>query len=400
MILVGLFLCLLIAGLATPVLSKDEPYNPYGGGIVYGRILGFNLYDELIPVTWADISAYHEGEFVAKAYSMGGGYYEIILPVGWYKLTVEQPGYKPVTREIFVSSASSTAINFVLKLSGEPIYKPKPEPPLQYVVKIAVSGLPAGIKTQLYVDGAPEVELGDGETFELKFEIGTAHTISVQEKIERDGERYIIDEPTLSISTEASHEFRYNTKYLLNFVTDPEELSLPSEPQAGWYPAETIIITPTAPPLIEEQHGVRYRFEAWSLDNQHLEGNPITFKMDKPHLLKVTYSKEYLIEITSPYGTPTGSGWYQAGSTATISIQSSEGLLIKQVFTGWSGDYIGREPTATITVNKPMQITANWTTDYTILILLIAIAAALIVSAALILRYRKPQTTNRRKTAS
>lgn len=384
-------LCLLITvSFMGPVLCQDDDYYPYGGGIVYGQILGFNWFNELIPVVWAEVSAWRNGELVNKAYSMGGGYYEIILPVGWYTLVVEEPGYKTVSREIFVSSGSSTAINFVLELSMEPIHKPKPKPPAQYRVQVAVSGLPDKVKTKLYVDGAVETELGDGETCQLSFDEGTQHKLSVTEMLESDGERYIADQPSVTVSAETSHEFKYQAEYLLKFATEPEGLTLPSEPKAGWYPDGVKVTTPTAPTLLEESWGVRYRFKAWTLDGKELEGNPAEFTMNSPHLLKAVYSKEFLVEVSSPFGEVEGSGWYPAGSTATITVQPSLGFWVKQVFTGWTGDYVGKNPKAAITVNKPMRIAATWIVDYTPLTIVItAVAAAALASVIIALKRRK-----------
>jgi len=387
-------LCLLaVSGLAGAVLCRDDAYNPYGGGIVHGQVLGFNWFNELIPVVWAEVSAWRDGELVAKAYSMAGGHYEIILPVGWYTLVVEEPGYKTVSREIFVSSGSSTAINFVLELSMEPIHKPKPKPPTQYRVEVGVSGLPEKVKAKLYVDGAVETELGTGETCKLSFENGTQHKLSVTEMLEGNGERYIADQPSITVSAEKIHVFNYRAEYFLRFTTEPEGLSLPSTPRTGWYPAGEAVTTPTAPILLEESPVVRYRFKAWTLDGKELEGNPAEFTMNSPHLLKAVYSKEFLVEVSSPIGEAEGSGWYPAGSTATITVQPSLGFWVKQVFTGWTGDYVGRNPTATITVNKPMRIVATWTVDYTpITLICIAAAAAILTSTVLILKRRRGST--------
>ncbi|MEM4245942.1 MAG: carboxypeptidase-like regulatory domain-containing protein [Candidatus Bathyarchaeia archaeon] len=389
--LLGLLICLMVLmGLcATLAAQEDEPYSPYGGGGVQGQILGFNLFDELIPVVWAEVSAYDkDGALAARVYSTGGGYYAMFLPVGWYTLTVVEPGYKTNSREIFVSSGSSTSINFVLELSFEPVHKPKPEPPSYYLFQIGLSGLPPHLRTKLLVDQVAEGDLASGATVDLRFEAGTTHTITVEKVLEREGERYTTESPSLTVSTAGSHVFRYEAEYLLTFSTDPEGLRIPQQPEAGWHPAGATIITSKAPDLIEGAEGVRYRFKAWSLDGSDMLGNPSSFTMDRPHFLKAVYSTEYLVEVSSPYGTPSGSGWYPAGSTATISIQPSEGFLIRHVFAGWTGSYTGTEPLASFTVSRPMKIEASWATDYTVAVVLIMLATAA-AAAALILIARR-----------
>jgi hypothetical protein len=387
--LIGLILLLTLgSGLFQVSAQGEEPYYPYGGGIVYGQILGFNIYDELIPVAWAEVSAWRDGELVAKAYSMAGGYYELILPVGWYTLRVEEPGYKVISREIFVSSASASAINFVLELSREPVYKPKPRPeplPAEYTVQVSTSGLPTGMEAELYVDGSLRGVLKDGEVMKLNFSVGTSHNLTVKSPLTRGDERYIADEPSITVSAATIHIFKYGAEYLLRFKVEPEGVSIPSKPREGWYPAGASISTPEAPDLVEGPSGTRYRFKAWKVDGETLDGNPAGFKMDKPHLLELEYSTEYQVTVSSPYGDPKGSGWYPAGSTAEISVQpvSTVNPLVRMVFQGWSGDYTGREPVARITVEKPMHIAAVWAADYTPLIILTILATSALAAAAI-----------------
>ena len=90
------------------------------------------------------------------------------------------------------------------------------------------------------------------------------------------------------------------------------------------------------------------------------------------------YVALYLLGVTSPYGSLKGGGWYEAGSVVKISVEREvqPNILIKYVFKGWSGDYNGADPEATITVDSPKVITAQWQADYTALIVLLAAAAA------------------------
>jgi len=90
------------------------------------------------------------------------------------------------------------------------------------------------------------------------------------------------------------------------------------------------------------------------------------------------YVALYLLEVTSPYGSPKGGGWHEAGSVAKISVEREvqPNILVRYVFKGWSGDYDGADPEATITMDSPKVITAQWQADYTALIVLLVAAAA------------------------
>ena len=99
------------------------------------------------------------------------------------------------------------------------------------------------------------------------------------------------------------------------------------------------------------------------------------------------YKTQYKLTIESPYGSPKGEGWYDSGSEAAISITSTEGKLIQHIFTGWSGDFIGRKATTSVTMDKPRTIKANWETDYLRLYLLIAGLIALTGTTATVMVY-------------
>ena len=96
-----------------------EELYPQGGGI-QGRILGFDMHDQLVPLSWATVIAEIDGEVVAEA-SSHDGYYEMFVPGGEVTLTVEHPGYISQMADVYVSPGSSTTINFTLERSNEPI---------------------------------------------------------------------------------------------------------------------------------------------------------------------------------------------------------------------------------------------------------------------------------------
>jgi len=93
------------------------------------------------------------------------------------------------------------------------------------------------------------------------------------------------------------------------------------------------------------------------------------------------YKTQYQLTIESTYGDYTAEGWYDSGSTANISTSSPHGKIIRQVFTGWSGDSTGTEATAAVLMDAPKTVTANWRTDYTRLYILIAGAMAFVGAA-------------------
>jgi len=82
-----------------------------------------------------------------------------------------------------------------------------------------------------------------------------------------------------------------------------------------------------------------------------------------------SYHVEYYLDVNSPYDSPTGEGWYDAGSTAISSVSSpvSGGSGKRYVCTGYTGT--GSAPSGSgtsisFTINKPSSITWKWKTQY------------------------------------
>ena len=91
-----------------------------------------------------------------------------------------------------------------------------------------------------------------------------------------------------------------------------------------------------------------------------------------------SYRTQYQLTIESPYGDPDGEGWYDSGSTATVSVTPSRGTVVRRVFTGWSRDLSGTEAATWLVMNGPKVAEANWSTDYVRLYIFMACAMALV----------------------
>jgi hypothetical protein len=136
------------------------------------------------------------------------------------------------------------------------------------------------------------------------------------------------------------------------------------------------------PQQMNTTDGTRLVFTSWN------DGNKSTSRMIT-HGGEYTadYKTQYELAIESAYGSPKGVGWHDADSMATISIDSTDGKIIKHIFTGWSGDLTGREITALVTMDKPKTIKANWETDYLKLYLLLFGLVAMVGIATTVVIY-------------
>jgi hypothetical protein len=155
-------------------------------------------------------------------------------------------------------------------------------------------------------------------------------------------------------------------KYFLKVGTEPPHVvAILGE---GWY-GENANVSLTATWSILVSNGVRYNFSFWDVDglSQGKGVNSINVFMDANHTATAHYILQYYLTVNSPYGTSSGAGWYDAGSTAYATLDI--GILdhengIRRVFTNWGGDASGTYYTQSnpIIMDNPKTAIANWKT--------------------------------------
>lgn len=124
-----------------------------------------------------------------------------------------------------------------------------------------------------------------------------------------------------------------------------------------WVPGCTH--TMTVPDIVYVNNSARYIFTGWEYDS--ISPTRIISKGS----YSTSYRLEYLFIVTSPYGEATGTGWYNSGSTADFSVTPSiETSNTRRYFTSWSGDFTSASPAASLNMDAPKTVTANWRTEY------------------------------------
>jgi hypothetical protein len=76
---------------------------------------------------------------------------------------------------------------------------------------------------------------------------------------------------------------------------------------------------------------------------------------------------QYYLTVSSPYDTPSGSGWYNSGSYATASVgnpSDSTGSGSQVAFNTWSYDGSSNYASDSVYMNGPITDTASWTQQY------------------------------------
>jgi len=158
-----------------------------------------------------------------------------------------------------------------------------------------------------------------------------------------------------------SSTWSFTTVVQQYYLTVNSPCGLPTTGE-GWYNAGTQVQVTVTSPYVSG--ATRWTFTNWSGDASGSQ-NPITIMMDGPKTITANCNTQYYLSVSTPYGTPSGYGWYDAGSTAYAGVSPSivpGGTGIQYRFANWSGDATGgkADQSNPITMNAPKGAVANW----------------------------------------
>jgi len=191
---------------------------------------------------------------------------------------------------------------------------------------------------------------------------------------------------TLDIQTDSSHSivFRSVPQFPIEVSGVDTFFFTPESPtQDNWFDVDSRISV-VVPKGIEIEEGkVRKGITGWSLDKTSMKVvldddsdffNSPTIQMSNFHTLEFSTVTQYKLDVLSQYGATTGSGWHDKGSEAIISVIPPNEGLIRHVVESWDGpDLEVRGNSASRIMNSPAIVQVNWTSDYSMLILVIVI---------------------------
>ncbi len=107
--------------------------------------------------------------------------------------------------------------------------------------------------------------------------------------------------------------------------------------------------------------GTRNAFAGWVGDVTDSHASA-TILMDGPKRLSASWKLQYELRVESAYGSTTGQGWYDAGSTAHLAVvwpnATSSGASF--VFGGWRGGIESDALELDLTMDSPKSVTVNW----------------------------------------
>ena len=141
-------------------------------------------------------------------------------------------------------------------------------------------------------------------------------------------------------------------------------------------------------PIAQIDSGKRLRFDTWS-DGFTEPNRTVTLHNDTA--FEAVYAIQYKLTLESDQGNVSGQGWYDANSTQTFSVSQveAEGGLLgllggKLIFQGWTenGELLTNSTSGSILMNEPHTLTAQWQSDYSTPIAIVATVVIIAMVAA------------------
>ena len=216
---------------------------------------------------------------------------------------------------------------------------------------------------------------------------GSTHTFAYHSPlvVDPNAKRYIWESTTglsdkqsdtITVTTNGTITGNYKTQYQITF----DQIGLDSS-------ATGTVVTVNGNPLdynsfpfsqwLDEGTSVTYSYESivsssvqgkrFSLS--YVTGPTSPFTVDEPETVVGNYITQYYLTVTSPFGVPSGEGWYDAGTTAYAGLDTNlvdHGNGTRRIFVNWSGDASGTNYAQSdpIIMNAPKEAIANWQTQY------------------------------------
>ena len=150
----------------------------------------------------------------------------------------------------------------------------------------------------------------------------------------------------------------------------------------------------TIPPTVQFENSTRIVFAGWQ--GAGSSATQRTLMLDGDSKIVGSYKRQYLLQVNSNAPGYSNSTWYDAGSRTTLTAKPTVtmswpfGLLgLSYTFKGWSGAANSASTQLNITMNGPKVVTADFTVDYTQLVIPAIILAGVLGALALFIAKRR-----------
>jgi uncharacterized repeat protein (TIGR02543 family) len=179
------------------------------------------------------------------------------------------------------------------------------------------------------------------------------------------GQRFLTTDPTaFYLQTAANISVNYKTQYYLITSSTYGNVS-----GGGWYNSGTYANVTIFPLTVVVGSGTQYVFTGWTGDATGVTSTSNIINMNSPKTAVANWKIQYYLTVNSTVGSSAGTGWYDNGSTAYVTMLSGivpNGFGSQFVFNSWGTDASGTNYTQSsgIIMSSSKIATANWQTQY------------------------------------
>ncbi len=312
------------------------------------------------------------------------------LGTGWYHAGT----VAPVSVVSPVEESSNTRYRFDKWVGGN--FRDSTSNPVNYVFMDSPRMIEASWVTQYKLTVNSQQGLATGGDW---YDKDQTASFSVNSPIDGgQGIRYVFDSWTgdytssalagsIAMNAPKTVTATWKTQYLLTM--DPNGGRVDKDTQ--WADSGAVIsVTATSPCNVIEKNS-RSVFQVWQGDATSTSTSTLV-TMDGPKILKAIWKTQYYLVVRTQHGVAVGEGWYDANSSAEFSVPSEVpmeeplGTLGgKYVFVSWTGDIIGNVSRTTIVMDNAHIVMATWNSDYTRVVIFIAVVATVAITVVVLM---------------
>lgn len=225
-----------------------------------------------------------------------------------------------------------------------------------YTVTFTESGLQSGTSWGITFDGQAYTSTTDNII--INNLSAQSYPWSTPDEITLSSTQFLTTQTsgTLLVPTQLTQNIQYTTQYLVTYSATGNVLSV-TVPASQWVNAGGQATGSFPAQVINGASNTRCNFIS---DNRPAA-------ITQPTTITGTYQTQYYLTVTSPYGNPSGEGWYDSGALATASLSSADvsgGSGTQHAFESWSGDASGTALTSSIFMTGPETAIASWSMQY------------------------------------
>jgi len=238
------------------------------------------------------------------------------------------------------------------------------------------------------IDGGGWYDKDDTANFKITEEFVTDRDDSIRYAFESwdKGDYLKSTENSMPIQGPVTVKANWNEEYLLDIRSNVPKFSPAG---SGFYPDGKSLALIAENKIKSTKRDITYVFNKWV----SIGPNPVIIKntvspstsitIDNPYIIEARYTKSYLINAWTPYGSISGGGFYDAGEVVELKVVASEVTVepgkVKKTFAGWDtrgakvmdfssegGKSLDQtiRPNLMIIADQPRNVTAKWNDQY------------------------------------